>query len=111
LSENSNELKSNLGSTPKTLYWVMSFLDLGKDLKDAMIVGNAVWIMERPISKPLKLTAFGIGERLPLCGQSFANDLLVFQRQAFQQFNDMQGRRTHEGTFAEFGQVGKPPSR
>jgi hypothetical protein len=87
---------------------VSFLLDLGEDLKNRMIIGNPVRIIERPISESLELAAFGIGTLLLLCDQSIANGLLVFQRQAFHKFNDMHGRCAHGGTFAEFRHIVKP---
>lgn len=77
-------------------------LNLIEDLKNRIIVGYPVGIVKRPVRQPLKMTALGAGEGiLPPC-QSIAHGLLLGNRQAFHEFNDVQRNGAHGETFAEF---------
>jgi hypothetical protein len=76
-------------------------LNLFKDLKNGIAVGNAFGIVERPVSQPPKLPALGTGASFLRPGQSIANCLLLSGRQTVHKFNNLQGDCAHERTFAE----------
>jgi len=77
-------------------------LDLFEDLKNGIVVGNAGGIEIRTVRQPWKLSPLRPDADGRPPGQSITNGLLILVRQAFHEFNDVQGDHTHESTFAEF---------
>jgi hypothetical protein len=77
--------------------------NLPENLKNRVIVGEAGGIVKRPVGQTFELAAPGKDRSFRLSGQSVAHGLLVRGRQAFHQFNDVQRKGAHPGTFAEIG--------